>query len=309
MRSIDAVMSVPPTSRPNRCGRFRALLGTLWLLLAAAPALSGQTGLKLALVPESTAIVPGQAFRVGLFLQHEPGWHSYWRQPGIVGVPTQIAWELPPGFTAGELEYPGPEPVLMFHIKAQGYRRDVLLQTRMVAPANLRPGERVSLRGRATWMCCGNTCHPGNKVLALELPVARTAEPHPVWAPVFEREHQAYARDSAAWLAEAVEQDMSVTLTLRPVAPAARRFSADELAELRFYTEDGWINSDEAQHFSLLEDGALQAVLTRAEVFLGEGIPDRLPGVLRRARGWLREESWPCLRVAPKIRRLTPLKD
>ncbi len=296
MRSIKTVMPA-----------FRALL--LPVLLVLAPGLSAQTGLQLALVPESTAIVPGAIFRVGLHLQPEPGWHTYWKQPGIVGVPTQIEWQLPPGFTAGELEYPGPEPVLMFHIKAQGYKRAVLLQTQITAPADLQPGTEITLRGRATWMCCGNTCHPGSQVLELKLPVAATAAPDPRWAPVFERERQAYSRESDAWQAEAEEAGMKVTLTLRPVADAARALAADELAGLRFYTEDGWINSDEDQKLELGPDGALRVGLTRAEVFLGQGTPERLFGVLRRSGGWLAGETWSCLRIAPKICRAAPLKE
>lgn len=286
---------------------LRALV--LPALLALAPGLCAQTGLKLALVPESSAIVPGATFRVGLHLQPEPGWHTYWKQPGIVGVPTQIEWQLPAGFTAGELEYPGPEPVLMFHIKAQGYRRAVLLQTQITAPADLKPGTEIVLRGRATWMCCGNTCHPGSQVLELQLPVAASSMPDPRWAPVFERERQAYSRESDAWQAQAEETGMQVTLTLRPVGDAARALAADELAGLRFYTEDGWINSDEDQKLELGPDGALRVALTRAEVFLGQGTPGRLFGVLRRSGGWLTGETWSCLRIAPKIRRAAPLKE
>lgn len=286
---------------------LRALL--LPALLAFAPGLAAQTGLKIALVPESSAIVPGATFRVGLLLQPEPGWHTYWKQPGIVGVPTQIDWQLPAGFTAGELEYPGPEPVLMFHIKAQGYRRAVLLQTQITAPADLKPGTEIVLRGRATWMCCGNTCHPGSQVLELQLPVATSSMPDPRWAPVFERERQAYSRQSDAWQAEAEETGMQVTLTLRPAGDAARALAADELAGLRFYTEDGWINSDEDQKLELGPDGALRVALTRAEVFLGQGTPERLFGVLRRSGGWLAGETWSCLRIAPKIRRAAPLKE
>jgi DsbC/DsbD-like thiol-disulfide interchange protein len=278
-------------------------------LLVLVPDLTAQTGLKIALVPESTAIVPGATFRVGLLLQPEPGWHTYWKQPGIVGVPTQIDWQLPAGFTAGELEYPGPEPVLMFHIKAQGYRREVLLQTQITAPGGLLPGTAIALRGRATWMCCGNTCHPGSQILELKLPVAPTAAPDPRWAPVFERERQAYSRESDAWQTEAVEEGMKVKLILRPVASAARALATEELAALRFYTEDGWINSDEDQKLELGSDGALRVELTRAEVFLGQGTPDRLFGVLRRSGGWLAGETWPCLRIAPKIRRTVPLKE
>ena len=131
----------------------------LALALLVAPATHAQVGLKIRLVPETTAIVPGQPFHVGVFIQHEPGYHTYWRQPGIVGVATSLHWDLPPGFVGGPLEYPAPEPTKMFQIKAQGYERDLLLQARIVPPATLPAGETVTLRGRAVWMCCARTCH------------------------------------------------------------------------------------------------------------------------------------------------------
>ena len=185
--------------------------------------LPAQTGLKLRLVPETTAIVPGQSFRVGLFIQHEKGWHTYWRQPGIVGVPTTLEWQLPEGFKAGPLEYPEPEATKMFQIKAQGYERDVLLQTELQAPSNLKPGDTITLRGRAAWMCCASTCHPGTLELSLSLPVASVSSPDPAWQPRFAQERARYAQPSDAWSAEASEQGLNVTLTLRPTSEKADR--------------------------------------------------------------------------------------
>lgn len=273
------------------------LLGLFALLPAQAQA---QTGLKIQLVPEVTAVAPGQPFRVGLFIQHEKGWHTYWRQPGIVGIPTSMAWELPEGFKAGELEYPEPESVLMFRIKAQGYERDVLLQTVITPPGNLKPGDKVTLRGKATWMCCGNTCHPGNGELSLELPVAARSDDDARWKPVFEKEREAYARTSEVWQAEASESGLKVTLTLRP-GKGAQSFAAGET--VIFFTEDGWINSDEPQPQQVNADGSLTVHLTRADVYLGKGIPDRLAGVVQRKSGWEMGQSWRSLSLAPALKR------
>ncbi|HCN28095.1 MAG TPA: hypothetical protein DIT64_04810 [Verrucomicrobiales bacterium] len=301
------MFSIHPAGASCAASRFAGCV----LSCLAASVLQAQTGLKIELVPETTAIVPGEAFRAGILIQPEPGWHTYWRQPGIVGVPTRMAWELPEGFSAGELEYPGPEAVLMFHIKAQGFKRDVLLQTRITAPGHLKPGETVTLRGRASWMCCGNTCHPGTQILELKMPVACGAEPHVRWAPVFERERETFERESSLWEVEAEENGMTVTVKLRPAGAGARLFAGEAGTEgLRFFTEDGWINSDEEQAFTLTDDGALKVGLTRAEVFLGGGgPPERLHGVLRREGGWEKGQSWPCLRIASKITRRDALKD
>ncbi|MES2594485.1 MAG: protein-disulfide reductase DsbD domain-containing protein [Verrucomicrobiota bacterium] len=262
------------------------------------------TGVKLTLASENLAIVPGQTFRVGIFLQHEKGWHTYWRQPGIVGVPTSMEWKLPPGFKAGPLEYPEPEATKMFQIRAQGYERDVLLQAQVEAPADLQPGTSITIAGQAAWMACGNTCHPGTTQLSLTLPVAARADLDPMWQPLFAKERTAYALPSDAWTATAEEKGLNVTLVLRPASDKARPFNpADKPTRVLFFTEDGWINSDQDQIVNLAQDGSLIIQLVRAEVFLGKGTPKRLFGVVQREGGWHADGTLRSMLIQPELRR------
>jgi thiol:disulfide interchange protein DsbD len=271
-------------------------------LLLPSPA-AAQTGVKLQLVPEVTAIVPGKPFRLGLFIQHEPGYHTYWKFPGIVGVPTTMDWKLPPGFQAGPLEYPEPEPTKMFQIKAQGFERDVLLQTVITPPADLPPGQKLTLTGKASWMACARTCHPGTLDLSLELPVAQESSPDARWSPIFAKERAAYARPSTAWTASAEEKGMTVLLKLTPQPGAAKLFKdAAEAQQVYFFTEDGWINSDEPQTVSLAPDGALSITLHRADVFLGKNRPSKLYGIVQRPGSWLAGDRLSSMVISPDLR-------
>ena len=130
----------------------------------------GEELLEINLVSEVESIQPGQPFYVGLHLHHAAGYHSYWKFPGVVGVPTKIEWQLPDGFTAGEIEWPEPQSVKMAQIKAQGFERDVLLPIKITPPANLKAGQVVQLRGNASWMVCAQRCNPGFAEVRLELP-------------------------------------------------------------------------------------------------------------------------------------------
>lgn len=280
----------------------KAFLSGLLLMGLLSIHSQAQTGLKIQLVPEVTAIMPGQSFRVGLFLQHEKGWHTYYQQPGIVGVPTSIAWSLPEGFKAGPLEYPEPETTHMFHIKAQGYERDVLLQTTLIAPDSLKVGQRITLQGKATWMCCGKTCHPGSKQLSLKLPVATQSAFNVQWHPVFEKERSAFVKTSNAWQTNAEEKGLTVTLTLKMAEPAALPFDpGDTSPDVIFFTEDGWINSDQPQIASLQADGSLTLTLTRAEVFMGGKTPQNLFGIVQRKEGWLKDSNLRSLKISPAL--------
>lgn len=201
---------------------------------------SAQTGLRLQLVSEQSAIVPGKPFTVGLYLQHDRGWHTYWRFPGIVGVPTQIQWRLPRGWKAGELVYPEPERTLMFKIKAQGFDRDVMLRTEITPPADLKIGEEFTLEGKASWMCCGSTCHPGSIDLSLTLPIAPAATWNEKWHKILDQERTRAERTSDAWTAVAREHGETISLRLQPVSPQARvSKNQREAGKIIVFTEDG----------------------------------------------------------------------
>jgi DsbC/DsbD-like thiol-disulfide interchange protein len=279
--------------------RLLALALCLWPCVTHA-----QTGLKLQLVSEQSAVVPGKPFTVGLWIEHERGWHTYWRHPGIVGVPTQILWKLPAGWKAGPLVFPEPERTLMFQIKAQGFDRDVMLRTEIIPPAGLRPGQQVTLTGKAVWMCCADSCHPGAMDLSLTLPVAAKADLNDRWHRLLELERGRAERSSDAWKAEAVEKGTQITLTLRPAAPQARLRSSQRDAEkIIVFTEDGWFDTDKPQLITLHSDGTLTIQLTRAETYLGGSPPRTLRCVLRHEGGWERGQSWRCLQIAPRIQR------
>jgi thiol:disulfide interchange protein DsbD len=260
-----------------------------------------QTGLKLQLVSEQSAIIPGKPFTVGLWLDHDRGAHTYWRFPGIVGVPTQLQWNLPKGWKASELIYPEPERTLMFQIKAQGYERDVVLPIRITPPADLKDGSMVKLSGKASWMCCNQECNPGFQDLVIELPVKHSNKPayDTEWRPKFERERSLRPSASQAWQASAEESEKIVSLTLEPKAKAAK-ISAEAAAKIIFFTEDGLIDSNKPQVVRVAADGTITFTLIKADFILGDK-PTHLNGLLLHPPGWLADGSLRCLRVSPAL--------
>lgn len=61
----------------------------------------------LAWAPEG--VEAGKPVWLGLQLTHQPEWHTYWKNSGDSGLPTQLAWQLPAGITAGEIAWPTPK--------------------------------------------------------------------------------------------------------------------------------------------------------------------------------------------------------
>jgi len=286
----------------NGPGHLWVLLVVLFSSFVIRHSALAQQGLKLQLVSEQSAIVPGQPFTVGLWLEHDRGSHTYWRFPGIVGVPTQMKWNLPRGWKAGALVYPEPERTLMFQIKAQGFDRDVMLRTEITPPANLKVGEFITLNGLASWMCCGNTCHPGSMDLSLTLPVAATAEVSAKWHKLLEAERARAEQTSDAWTSSASEKGNAITLVLKPATAEARLSKSQREAErIIVFTEDGWVDSDKPQTILRDADGSLTITLIKADAYIGNKPPKTLRVILRNDEGWLQGGGLRCLQIAPKI--------
>ena len=151
-----------------------------WLLLLAGSAVGQPVRVDHAeaeLVAAVDAVVPGQPLAAGLRLRHDPHWHTYWRVPGDSGLPTTIRWQLPPGFAAGEIEWPVPKRLPVGPLMNFGYEDDLLLPVRIDVPADLAPGQSVLLKARADWLICKEVCIPGGADLRLVLPVRGEAGP------------------------------------------------------------------------------------------------------------------------------------
>jgi len=70
-------------------------------IVVAEPVQTGHVTAEL--VAEQDALVPGTTATVALRLAIEPGWHTYWRNPGESGLPTTLGWRLPQGYAAGAI--------------------------------------------------------------------------------------------------------------------------------------------------------------------------------------------------------------
>lgn len=159
---------------------------------------------KASLVAEPESIQPGQRFWLGIRLQMEKGWHTYWSNPADSGLPTKISWRLPEGFAAGPIQWPYPARIAVPPLMSYGYEGDVLLPIEISAPASLAPGSKVRLGGRVDWLECRETCIPGKAKVAVTLPVrAEAARPAPTTAPLFAEAWRRLPGPASGWGIEA----------------------------------------------------------------------------------------------------------
>ncbi|MEQ1812711.1 MAG: protein-disulfide reductase DsbD domain-containing protein, partial [Terricaulis sp.] len=166
--------------------RFAALavflLGFFLSPSVLAQPLSAERQVQAALHSSRAAVAPGERFTIVLRETINPGWHTYWRNPGDSGEPTRLTWTLPTGWRAGEIRWPAPEAVPYAMLVNYGYEGEVLFPVEITVPANARPGSTVTLSAAAYWLVCSDVCVPEDATLTLSVPVATQGRDDPEWA-------------------------------------------------------------------------------------------------------------------------------
>ncbi len=176
------------------------LLRSLLLSLAfAAPALAAPAGAVvttpqvkaelLAHAPEG--VRPGKPVWLGLKIEHQPHWHTYWKNPGDSGLPTTLQWTLPAGVTAAEIAWPTPQKLPIGPLMNFGYEGVLLLPVAVTVPAGFA-ADTLEVSLRADWLVCKEVCIPESGEFTLSLPAqaataghaalfaaARAAQPQP----------------------------------------------------------------------------------------------------------------------------------
>ncbi len=110
----------------------------------------------------------GKAFQVAIRLTVDPGWHTYWINPGIGGMPVKATWTLPEGWTAGELRQPVPKRFMTGELPGFGYEGETVFLVDLTPPAGAT-GE-AECKVKLAWLTCDDSaCVPGDAELSVKL--------------------------------------------------------------------------------------------------------------------------------------------
>jgi thiol:disulfide interchange protein len=248
---------------------------------------------KASLVAADTSVQPGKPITVALRFVHDPHWHTYWSFPGT-GLPTTIKWKLPPGWKAGDIQWPAPRVLFdsKKNIVGNGYEGELFLPVTLTAPADAKPGERVELTADVDWLMCEDICIPGNATLTLTLPISAEApKPDATSGEKIRATVAGQPRDDAAWKITAERAAKTVTLTVTPAQPGGH-----VPKDLHFFSGDGLTSYELPQ--TVKADGKGGFRLTAP---IDAGAPPgvkQLVGVLTSENGWHADGKLRGLRVA-----------
>jgi len=141
-------------------------ISAICLCLAALTAQAAHTQVRLLLSADTAR--PGDTILAGVDLKMEPAWHTYWKNPGAAGIATKIQWQLPPGITAGDIQWPLPEKLPPAEVTTYGYNDEVVLLVPLKLATNL-PAGPLDLKADVSWLECKEACIPGKATVETTL--------------------------------------------------------------------------------------------------------------------------------------------
>jgi thiol:disulfide interchange protein/DsbC/DsbD-like thiol-disulfide interchange protein len=265
---------------------LRSLAALVCLLLttvvahAATPATPSQV--QASLVAADGSVQPGKDITVAVRMVHDAHWHTYWLFPGT-GLPTAIKWTLPPGWKAGDIQWPAPHVLKdsRGNIVGNGYDGELFLPVTLTAPADARPGTSAELKAAVDWLMCEDVCIPGSAKLTLSIPVSADApKPDATSGEKIRATIAGLPRADPAWKVTAAKTDKTVLLHVAPTGKAAHTPK-----DLHFFSADGMTSYELPQ--PVMPDGAGGFVLTLPIDIAAPADAKQLVGVLTSENGWL----------------------
>lgn len=149
----------------HRLARKLAMLPAVALMVgglqaaAAEGASEWQDGEKanVRLISATTAVGELETLLLGLEVELEPGWKTYWRSPGDAGIPPQLMWEGSGNVGEIDFQYPAPVRFDYYGLDTFGY------EDRVIYPIEITPaavGEAVDLQAQVNLLICDDVCIP-----------------------------------------------------------------------------------------------------------------------------------------------------
>jgi len=123
--------------------------------VAATNAFAANTQARLVLAQETAK--PGDTVLAGIHLHMNPGWHTYWKNSGQSGLPTEIDWQLPAGVTAEAVQWPVPKKVPEKELTTYVHEDDAVLLVPLKLSKDLPLGA-LQLKAKVDWLECKTEC-------------------------------------------------------------------------------------------------------------------------------------------------------
>lgn len=163
--------------------RAAAFFLFLLTLFAAAVPAAAQQRMNVSLAAETQGVLPGQTVTLAFVMRPAANWHGYWRNPGDAGAEPRVEWRLPEGWTAGPIQYPVPDRLIVQGLMNYVYEHDYALLVNLSVPETAEPGVTVPVDARLDYLVCtSDLCVPETANVSIELHTIQPGARNPAFA-------------------------------------------------------------------------------------------------------------------------------
>lgn len=173
-----------PAFAPVLCALLGSLLAfALGITPLHAQGLLAKSFTTAELVLDTSEARPGDTILAAIQLKSTDGWHTYWRTPGDdgaggpVGQATRIDWTLPPGITAGPIQWPVPHKYV-----EKEFHTHIINEGTLIVPLTVGstvPQGLQSIAAKVRWLECKEECVPGQASLSAQVRVGTELKASP----------------------------------------------------------------------------------------------------------------------------------
>ncbi len=132
---------------------------------------------KVRLISPVAALEGLQTLPLGLHIQLEEGWKTYWRTPGAAGAPPRLKLNTP-RLTSPQWHWPAPGRYEQFGQQLYGYTEEVLIPIDYQLAGN---EELLDISGDASVFVCREVCIPVKVKVGLQVPPIAMDEAEEDW--------------------------------------------------------------------------------------------------------------------------------
>lgn len=144
--------------------------GLAGVALAAQSEVVRTDSVSAQLIFAQNGVVPGaETLSAAVILDLEPGWKTYWRSPGEVGLPPTLTWTDASNIESVEILWPAPKRFDAFGIENFGYENRVVFPLRV---ALTEAGRAANARFGLDLLVCSDICVPQTLQLDVGLPLS-----------------------------------------------------------------------------------------------------------------------------------------
>ena len=114
-----------------------------------------------------------ESFYVGVRLEMQDGWHTYWENPGDSGSPFEAKWTTDTGVIIENVSWPTPQTIPYPPLMTYGYEGDVVFPFQVFRSLDT---ELTKISLDFDFLICADICIPEQATLTLDLTTASSSD-------------------------------------------------------------------------------------------------------------------------------------